>query len=49
MRSRIGGFGRIARLPLDADGNVTGPAKAVTMPFNGSLVAMDVDPRVPSC
>jgi len=47
VRSRIGGFGRIARLPLDADGNVTGPAAAVTMPFNGSLITMVVDPRVP--
>lgn len=46
VRSRIGGFGRIARLPLDADGNVTGPAASVPMPFEGSLATMAVDPRV---
>jgi prolyl oligopeptidase len=46
VRSRIGGFGRIARLPLDGEGNVTGPAAQVTMPFTGSLITMAVDPRV---
>lgn len=46
VRSRLGGFGRIARLPLDSDGNVTGPAREVPMPFTGSLVTMAVDPRV---
>ncbi|MGA2395512.1 MAG: prolyl oligopeptidase family serine peptidase [Candidatus Lustribacter sp.] len=46
VRSRIGGFGRITRVPLDADGNVTGAAAAMKMPFEGSLVAMAVDPRV---
>jgi prolyl oligopeptidase len=46
VRSRDGGFGRIARLPLDADGAVTGPAASLEMPFPGSIVAMTVDPRV---
>jgi prolyl oligopeptidase len=46
VRSRIGGFGRIARVPLDAEGNVSGAAAPVKMPFDGSLVAMTVDPRV---
>jgi prolyl oligopeptidase len=46
VRSRIGGFGRIQRLPLDDDGNVTGPAQPVAMPFDGSLIGMFVDPRV---
>ncbi len=46
VRSRIGGFGQIARLPLDNDGNVTGAASAVALPFTGSIVAMVVDPRV---
>ena len=47
VRSRIGGFGRIARLPLDADGAVNGAAASVTLPFTGSLIAMVTDPRVP--
>ena len=47
VRSRIGGFGRIERLPLDADGNVTGSAVPVTLPFTGSIIAMVADPRVP--
>jgi prolyl oligopeptidase len=46
VRSRIGGFGRIARLPLDADGNVTGAAAQVKLPFAGSIIAMITDPRV---
>jgi prolyl oligopeptidase len=46
VRSRIGGFGRIARLPLAGDGAVTGVAATVRMPFAGSLVSMAVDPRV---
>jgi prolyl oligopeptidase len=46
VRSRIGGFGRIARLPLGNDGAVTGSASSVPMPFNGSLVTMAVDSRI---
>ncbi|HEV8020082.1 MAG TPA: hypothetical protein VGP41_02390, partial [Candidatus Lustribacter sp.] len=46
VRSRIGGFGHIARLPLDADGNVRGPAREIAMPFAGSIDIMAVDPRV---
>jgi prolyl oligopeptidase len=46
VRSRVGGFGRIARLPLDDDGKVTGAEVDVTMPFTGSLITMITDPRV---
>lgn len=46
VRSRIGGFGQIARLPLAGDGAVTGDQASVAMPFAGSLVTMVVDPRV---
>ena len=46
VRSRSGGFGRIARLPLDDDGNVSGPERQVAMPFAGSIDTMAVDPRV---
>lgn len=46
VRSRIGGFGQIARLPLAEDGTVTGAPAAVAMPFKGSLVVMVADPRV---
>jgi len=46
VRSRIGGFGRIARLPLDADGNVTGAAAPLKLPFTGSIITMLADPRV---
>ncbi len=46
VRSRIGGFGQISRLPLADDGGVTGPAAAVEMPFTGSLITMVADPRV---
>jgi prolyl oligopeptidase len=46
VRSRIGGFGRIARLPIDESGSVTGAAAMVKMPFTGSLIAMITDPRV---
>jgi len=41
-----GGFGRIARLPVDEGGNVTGGAAMVKMPFTGSLITMITDPRV---
>ena len=46
VRSRIGGFGGIARLPLAGDGTVTGSQTPVAMPFQGSLITMVVDPRV---
>ena len=46
VRSRIGGFGRIARIPVGEDGNVTGAAVPLKMPFTGSIIAMITDPRV---
>jgi prolyl oligopeptidase len=46
VRSREGGFGRIARIPLAADGTANGPASPVTLPYDGSMNAMTTDPRV---
>ncbi len=43
--SRDGGFGRIARVPLAADGS-PGASTDVALPFQGSVNAIATDPRV---
>jgi prolyl oligopeptidase len=45
--SRIGGFGRLRRVPTAADGSITGPAVAVALPYaDGAISTMVTDPRV---
>ncbi len=46
VRSRIGGFGSVARLPLDANGTASGAATNVALPYDGSIDVMTTDPRV---
>jgi prolyl oligopeptidase len=46
VRSREGGFGRIVRIPLAADGTPKGPASAVALPYDGSMNALATDSRV---
>ena len=46
VRSRLGGFGRIAKVAVDADGT-PGASTQVALPFEGSINLMTVDPREP--
>jgi prolyl oligopeptidase len=46
VRSRLGGFGRIAKVALGPDG-APGASTNVALPFQGSINVMSVDPRVP--
>ena len=45
VRSRLGGFGRIARIPLAPDGTPGGPAAPVALPYDGSMDSLTTDPR----
>ncbi|HEV3157004.1 MAG TPA: prolyl oligopeptidase family serine peptidase [Candidatus Baltobacteraceae bacterium] len=45
VRSRQGGFGRIERFPLAADGSVTGPATPISLPYPGAIDLFATDPR----
>ncbi len=45
--SRLGGFGRIRRLPAAADGTITGAAVNVALPYqDGAISTLATDPRV---
>jgi prolyl oligopeptidase len=46
VRSRDGGFGRIAKIALGEDG-APGASTNVALPFDGSINLMSTDPRVP--
>jgi prolyl oligopeptidase len=46
VRSRTGGFGRIAKVALAADGT-PGGATNVALPFQGAINLMSTDPRIP--
>ncbi|MGA8534931.1 MAG: prolyl oligopeptidase family serine peptidase, partial [Candidatus Tumulicola sp.] len=46
VRSRVGGFGRIAKIALASDGT-PGSKSDVALPFEGSINLMSTDPRVP--
>ncbi len=45
VRSRLGGFGRIAKVALSADG-APGATTKIALPFEGSIDLMATDPRV---
>lgn len=44
VRSRDGGFGRVRKFPLAADG-AAGTPTTVTLPYQGSILSMIADPR----
>ena len=46
VRSRLGGFGRIVKVALAADGT-PGAAAKIALPYHGALDLMSTDPRVP--
>ena len=46
VRSRHGGFGEIARIPLDDNGDVAGRPTAVALPYQGAVDDLLTDPRV---
>jgi prolyl oligopeptidase len=46
VRSRIGGFARVAKVALAADGT-PGASTSVVLPFQGAINLMSTDPRVP--
>jgi prolyl oligopeptidase len=45
VRSRSGGFGRIARIALAADGTPSGAPAPVALPYDGSMNLLATDPR----
>ncbi len=47
VRSRDGGFGHIARVPLAADGAPAGAPVPMALPYRGSINLLSTDPRVP--
>jgi prolyl oligopeptidase len=47
VRSRLGGFGRIARVALAADGSPSASTTAVALPFQGAVNLLSTDPQVP--
>ena len=42
--SRHGGFGRLERFPLAADGAITGPAKVIALPSNLAVQTLTITP-----
>ncbi len=46
VRSRDGGFGRMVRFPLAADGTPGATASPIALPYDGSMDELVADPRV---